>query len=410
MYNSPDKFLSSLPQGWTLHKLREIAIISSGSTPSRSQQSRYFDNGTIPWVKTGDLNNGVLTCTDERITNAAIEESSCRIYPENTVLVAMYGGYRQIGRTGRLGMRAAINQALSALQVKNGNLLPEYLQAWLNYRVDSWKRYAASSRKDPNITSADVAAFVVALPPIAVQQKIVSILWQWDRTISVVDRLRSCAVIRKNALMQKLFGAKGLGLGFEKQHWKNCVLGDVAFNSTRRVGNSSATPQVYSVTNSVGMVPMPEEVIGESIERYKTVGKFDFAYNPMRINVGSIAMWRGDQDVLVSPDYVVFQCGPDLDAEFLNHFRNTHLWEQFVNRSGGGSVRVRIYFNDLAEMPLLLPPLPEQKKIASILNVQDHEIQLLQRKLNALRRQKKGLMQQLLTGNTRVKISDSAKG
>jgi type I restriction enzyme, S subunit len=100
----------------------------------------------------------------------------------------------------------------------------------------------------------------------------------------------------------------------------------------------------------------------------------------------------------------VFQCGPALDAEFLNHFRKTHYWHQFVNKSGGGSVRVRIYFSDLAEMALKLPPFGEQKAIAAVLNTQDREIDLLQRKLDALRRQKKGLMQQLLTGRVRVRV------
>jgi type I restriction enzyme S subunit len=156
---------------------------------------------------------------------------------------------------------------------------------------------------------------------------------------------------------------------------------------------------------------MDEGVIGESIERYKTVSRFDFAYNPMRINVGSIAMWNGDEDVLVSPDYVVFQCGPKLDAEFLEHFRKTHYWSHFVTRAGGGSVRVRIYFKDLAAMKLNLPPLEEQKAITSVLNTQNKELKLLEAKRDYLRELKKGLMQQLLTGKVRVNVeAETVKG
>ncbi len=147
---------------------------------------------------------------------------------------------------------------------------------------------------------------------------------------------------------------------------------------------------------------MDEGVIGESIDRYKTVSRFDFAYNPMRINVGSIAMWDNDEDVLVSPDYVVFRCSTKLDAQFLNHFRRTHYWRHFVTRAGGGSVRVRIYFSDLGSMKLNLPPIEEQKAIAELLNAQDSEIDLLCRRLHALKRQKQGLMQQLLTGKVRT--------
>jgi type I restriction enzyme S subunit len=128
----------------------------------------------------------------------------------------------------------------------------------------------------------------------------------------------------------------------------------------------------------------------------------------MRINVGSITMWEGDEEVLVSPDYVVFRCGSKLDAQFLNHFRRTHYWRHFVNRAGGGSVRVRIYFSDLGSLKLNLPPVEEQKAIAEVLNAQDSEIELLSRRLDALKRQKKGLMQQLLTGKVRVNVDTKA--
>ena len=223
----------------------------------------------------------------------------------------------------------------------------------------------------------------------------------------MIEKLIAAKQKRKAALMQTLLTGMVRLPGFGRHPWRKCQLGDVASNSTRRNGTAKS-PVVYSVTNSVGMVPMDVDVVGESIDRYKTVGKHDFAYNPMRINVGSIAMWVGDDDVLVSPDYVVFQCGDKLDAEFLNHFRKTHNWHQFVNRSGGGSVRVRIYFSDLAEMPLKLPPLDEQKAIAAVLNTADGELDLLRRKLDALRRHKKGLMQQLLTGKVRVNVAADA--
>lgn len=398
-----------LPPNWTAKTLEEVVDISSGTTPLRTKQRLYFDGGTIPWVKTGDLNNGLIRTTEESITELAKQEcSSCTVYPADTVLVAMYGGFKQIGRTGRLGVPAAINQALSALQIKSGDLSAAYLQIWLNGHVGFWKRLAASSRKDPNITGSDVAAFPILLPPISEQRTIASILSAWDQAIELTEKLIAAKQKRQSSLMQSLLTGKARLPRFAQGHWRVCQLGDVASNSTRRIGTPTTTPQVYSVTNSVGMVPMSEDVIGESIDRYKTVGKHDFAYNPMRINVGSIAMWDGDEDVLVSPDYVVFQCGDELDAEFLNHFRKTHFWHQFVNRSGGGSVRVRIYFSDLAEMPLKLPPLVEQKAIAAVLNTQDREIDLLGSKLDALRRQKKGLMQQLLTGKVRVNVTGAS--
>ncbi|MCU0736409.1 MAG: hypothetical protein MUF20_12985, partial [Methylotetracoccus sp.] len=120
--------------------------------------------------------------------------------------------------------------------------------------------------------------------------------------------------------------------------------------------------------------------------------------------------WEGSSEVLVSPDYVVFECGPELDPDYLNHFRRGHVWDSYVRRSGDGSVRVRIYFDHLSRMPIRLPAIEEQRRIARVLNAANAELCLLERKLDALKQQKRGLMQQLLTGEVRVPESLLKKG
>ena len=166
-----------------------------------------------------------------------------------------------------------------------------------------------------------------------------------------------------------------------------------------------------AVTKAEGIVPMRERTIAADIGRYQIVRKNWFAYNPMRLNIGSIARWRGDNDILVSPDYVVFRCNdsngddePGIDPNYLDHLRRSGIWERFVTAAGNGSVRVRIYFSDLAQLKFKLPVLAEQRKIANCLNTADREVAILRAQLEALKRQKKGLMQMLLTGEVRVKV------
>ncbi len=126
----------------------------------------------------------------------------------------------------------------------------------------------------------------------------------------------------------------------------------------------------------------------------------------MRLNIGSIARWQGDDDILVSPDYVVFKCksgGPHrLDPAYLDHFRRSDAWEDFVSEKGDGSVRVRIYYKDLARLQLALPSFPEQKKISDCLDSADALIAAHERKVDALKAHKKGLMQQLFPRPERV--------
>ena len=130
----------------------------------------------------------------------------------------------------------------------------------------------------------------------------------------------------------------------------------------------------------------------------------------MRLNIGSIARWHGDNDILVSPDYVVFRCteAPEssLDPGFLDQYRRSNHWHDFVTESGIGSVRVRIYYNDIARLKLKLPKLAEQQKIAACLVSLDELIAAQARELDALKTYKKGLMQQLFPreGETKPRL------
>ena len=177
----------SVPAHWSVEKVADIAEVASGTTPSRSQQVRYYQCGCTPWIKTGDLNNGVVYATEESLTPAAIQECSVKVFPPQTVVIAMYGGFRQIGRTGRLAKPSAVNQALSAILIREDVLSPAYVQDWLNARIGLWRRFAASSRKDPNITGTDVSAFPIAFPKLAEQDRIASISTTWDHAIELTD-------------------------------------------------------------------------------------------------------------------------------------------------------------------------------------------------------------------------------
>lgn len=183
------------------------------------------------------------------------------------------------------------------------------------------------------------------------------------------------------------------------QRLQKVQLKDVTSESGERIGDDLSTMPVMGVSKVEGIVPMEERLISSDIKRYKIVKNNWFAYNPMRLNIGSIARWEGEQNILVSPDYVVFNClnGPDLqiDPEYLDHFRQSGAWERFVSEGGDGSVRVRVYYRDLARLQLLLPGREEQQKIAACLSSLDALIAAQADKLDALKTHKKGLMQQL---------------
>jgi len=185
---------------WKTRTLSDIATIRSGSTPSRAEPA-FYSGGTIPWVKTTDLNNDFIYRTEECITPAA----RAKINPIGSVLVAMYGGYKQIGRTGYLTMPAATNQAISVLNTDENEVSPIYLLTWMNARVEDWKKIASSSRKDPNITSTDVANFPIAYPEKDEQKQIAAVVASLNDGISAQAQKIESLKVHKAGLMQRLF-------------------------------------------------------------------------------------------------------------------------------------------------------------------------------------------------------------
>ena len=127
-----------------------------------------------------------------------------------------------------------------------------------------------------------------------------------------------------------------------------------------------------------------------------------YAYNPARINVGSIARLDDWTDGALSPMYVVFQVKPSLDSDFFYHWLFSAEASQRIRLAAQGSVRETVSFDDLGSLTLPIPALEQQKAVARFLNESRREIELLRELTQKHQRQKRGLMQKLLTGEWRV--------
>lgn len=400
-----DSPLGIIPKEWEVKRLGDIADITSGTTPLRSN-SKYYNNGVIPWVKTTDLNNGTLYETEEKVSIEAVEKTSLKMLPKGTVLVAMYGGFRQIGRTALLGIDATINQALSALMCKSSVTSP-FVLAWLNCRVNYWKRLAASSRKDPNITGNEVAKFPILIPSKEEQNSIVEVLGLWDTAIEKQSELIEKLKLRKRALMQQLLTGKKRLPGFNDE-WKHVPIKTFAKEvSNRNVGGANHI--VLSCTKYDGLVPSLEyfgkQIYSNDLSSYKIIPQGHFAYATNHIEEGSIGYQSNYENGLISPMYTVFVTNKEkVNDTFLYSVLKSHhliylyksVMEGSINRRGG------LRWDSFSTIKIDLPSLEEQNVIASVLVKADEEIELAKEKLSNLQAQKRGLMQQLLTGKKRV--------
>jgi type I restriction enzyme S subunit len=183
--------------------------------------------------------------------------------------------------------------------------------------------------------------------------------------------------------------------------WELMTLGEITTKTDKRNKGGKSYP-VYSINNKAGFTPQGEQFTGVDSEKrgydlslYKVIERNTFAYNPARINVGSIG-YSGDlNNVIISSLYVCFQTKPGVDDRFLMQFFGTRDFEGSVNNNVEGGIRSYLFYETFSIIKLFLPAFREQQKIADCLSSVDELIAAQARKLDALKTHKKGLMQQL---------------
>lgn len=182
--------MSELPNGWVNATLDDLGNWSSGGTPSRSRAD-YFD-GEISFVKTGDLEDDWLEEIPERISEAGLQNSSAKLFPKGTLLIAMYGA--TIGRTARLSVDAATNQACAALLGNEANYDSlDFVWAYLRSQLDNF-RAAGKGGAQPNISQTFLKSYPIPLPPLPEQRRIVKKLDTLSaRTSTARDHLMAVA-------------------------------------------------------------------------------------------------------------------------------------------------------------------------------------------------------------------------
>ena len=155
---------------------------------------------------------------------------------------------------------------------------------------------------------------------------------------------------------------------------------------------------MFSVTNDRGFVPQSEQfegrdMVGEDIKAYKIIHTNDFAYNPARINVGSIAMYTGEKPCMISSLYVCFKTTKEVNNEWLMQLLKTPKMNYYYNVNGEGGVRVYLFYPNFARIRMSIPKIEEQKKIAKLLNLIDERIATQNKIIEDLKKLKSAIIE-----------------
>ncbi|MBM4467579.1 MAG: hypothetical protein FJ014_18830 [Chloroflexi bacterium] len=191
--------LLDLPKEWAWTTIGEVAETTSGGTPLRNHPEYY--HGTIPWIKSGELEDNIISDAEEFITGEGLKNSSAKVFPKGTALVALYGA--TVGKTGILGIDAATNQAVCAVFPLNEAFTAEFITYWLQYQRQKLIDQSAGGAQ-PNISQRILRAFPMPLVPLAEQRRIVARIQEFFARAEAVEAAVAIARRRLDKLDQAI--------------------------------------------------------------------------------------------------------------------------------------------------------------------------------------------------------------
>ena len=403
--------MKTLPQGWREVALDKLATRGSGHTPDRQMKS-YWDGG-IKWVSLADTNKldrVTISETSFEISEDGIENSSAVKHPAGSVIVSRDAG---VGKSAITTSEMAVSQHFIAWQCGR-DLHNYFLYYWLQKKKPLFERMAVGSTIK-TIGLPFFAKLTIQAPLLPEQKRIAHCLLTWDHGILKLEALLAAKRDLKRGLMQRLLTGRTRFKEFKGEKWRRVCVSDIIEQVTRR--NSSGCHRVLTGSGEHGLIDQREyysrRVASEDVSSYYLVKRGEFAYNRSSSNgypFGAIKRLDAYDEGVLSTLYLVFRIKNSVvvDSNFLDHiFEGGYFIAQLgrLCREGARSHGLlNITADEFFSMNMQLPSINEQKRIAAVLNVCDREIELLQKQLAALKEQKRGLMQKLLTGEIRVKV------
>lgn len=388
---------ATIPCDWEDVEVRKVCDkFLNGGTPS-TQVEEYW-NGKIPWITGADIVEQRIPVVRKFISEKAVKESSTNVIPKGNLLLVTRTG---VGKVTIAPFDVAISQDLTGLLL-NGSLIDkEYAFYYFDGNENRLKNLNQGTSIS-GITRNVLEALKIPLPPLTEQKAIARVLSTWDEAIHKTEQLIAQKELRKKWLMQQLLTGKMSLKGFSGE-WKEMHLGEMFTerNETKyfdlpllSIGQNGVYPQDESIK---------KDTSNKDKSKYKRICPGDIGYNTMRMWQGRSAL--SQLEGIVSPAYTIVMPKKNADSVFFSYLFKIPKMTNLFWRNSQGLVddTLNCKFKDFSIVKTILPQTKEeQTAIAQVLQTADKEISLLKGKAEKLREQKKGLMQQLLTGKKRL--------
>lgn len=392
--------MSDLPTGWKLYEFGDLFDVQGGSQPAKKHFVFEPKDGYIRLLQIRDFG-------DRPVPTYVPRHMVTKLCDEEDILIARYGA--SLGRI-LSGMPGAYNVAMAKVILDEAVTNRRFVIYWLNSPIFQHRIQSISRSAQSGFNKDDIFPIPVHLPPLPEQRKIAEILGTWDEAIALTERRIKAARQRQKGLMQRLLTGRVRFPEFEEETWREMRLSGFLKMELRKVPKPTKPYLGLGVRSHgkgtfVKNVDDPDKVMMTYLYRVRyrdLIVSITFAWE------GAIALVKAEEEgCLVSHRFPTYTFDErKVDPDFFRHLMLTRwFFHQLRLISPGSAGRNRVMRkNDFLKITISVPSLEEQHRIAATLGACVREIELLTQKCDALQRQKKGLMQRLLTGRVRVKV------
>ena len=404
--NTPEIRFEGFTDPWEQRKLGELLLFQNGFNGS----SESFGSG-IPLISVMDVLDDKFI-THETVRGKArlnCEEASRYCVEYGDVLFQRSSENQEDAGTSNVYLDQHVSSAFGGFVIR-GKKVGEYNPIFIKYLLGSpfireQITHRAQGAQHINVSQDTLADVVLLMPSMREQEAVGLVFLHLDNLITLHQRKHDKLCTMKRSMLDKMFPKPGETepeirfKGFTDP-WEQRKFADFVTASGIRNSENLELPS-YSVTNDRGFVPQDEQFENGGTMReadktsYWIVEPKSFAYNPARINVGSIGYQSTSRNVIVSSLYEVFQADETCDNRFLWHWFKTRLFTQQIEMLQEGGVRLYFFFDKLLKSGISMPSVDEQRLIGEQFDRIDYLITLHQRKLDLLKNTKKSLLDKM---------------
>ena len=398
---------------WKIYKLKEIGEIVGGATPSTKNPSNY--DGPIPWITPKDLSNSnerYIFNGERSITNDGYMSCSCKLLPKGTVL---FSSRAPIGYVAIAAVPMCTNQGFKSF-IPNSKVDSLFMFYLMKYRKDDIANLG-SGTTFIEVSGSVMKEFEVKVPNLDTQKRIANVLSSLDDKIELNNRINHNLEEQAQALYKSWFvdfepfkDGKFVEseLGMIPEGWRVVTMGEVTTEIRTKVGNRTGI-KVLSPINT-GKLALSEEyftkqVFSNSIAKYILVEPNSFAYNPARVNIGSIGMNEFPFDGCVSPVYVVFRCEDEYEYLFDFFRKGERFKTEVITRSIGG-VRQTLAYKDFSMIKMVYPPAHIIRNFNSIYHTFYRKINDLENQNKKISELRDSILPKLMSGELKINEID----